>query len=323
MTDNKGFTLVELMIVLVILTLIMVISVPTFSNIMGNAETNTYASSGEMIEKAATMASVSEGRKDSFTVGELKDKGYLDVDIPVNHGNITITDESTVDLKGSRYIYRGDYVQDGLVLHYDFSGYNNQTLNKIKDLSAKGNDGTLVGFNGSVTSGFTGQGLRFDGSDDYINVPGNSPSKDLTWSVTVAPHEHKDTMLISSNDGAAYLRMENAMLAGAVRGDNGAVKYTKTGYRVALNEPVVLTFVKDGNAYSFYANGERISGKSGLSQDYDYTVRNIGRYLGDGKRNTNGTFYAVRAYNRALSPDEVKQNVNVDKAKFGVTTNGE
>lgn len=318
MENNKGFTLVELMIVLVILTLIVAISVPTFSNIMGNAETNTYASSGEMIEKAAEMAAVAGEKKDTYTVGELKAQGYLDADTPAQFGSLSISDDSIVDLKGNQYVYRGDYIQDGLQLHYDFSGYTNTThdLDKIKDLSGNGNDVEMHGFDGTPQSGFTGQGLRFDGVNDLaynldgsMLLPMDSPIH--TFSYTIGVHENKRNNILYDGERLKMDIYGNRLSRADFTGSHVAVNYTQ--FLDTINH-VDSTY--DGTTYRLYVNGELIHESARQMSSEFKGILTLGRYIESGRPNV--TMYNLQAYDRALDADEIKHNYNIDKMRFNI-----
>ena len=77
------------------------------------------------------------------------------------------------------FVFRGDelmypnYVKDGLVLHYDFSGMTNADASRgiATDLSGNGNHGTLQNFNYTAESGYDKNKLLFDGVDDFLQVP--------------------------------------------------------------------------------------------------------------------------------------------------------
>src|SRR5699024_10471931 len=65
------------------------------------------------------------------------------------------------------------YTSDKLVLYLDFSDYSNTDLDKgiVYDKSGKGNHALLRNFNYTDISGYLDDGIKLDGSDDYIEVP--------------------------------------------------------------------------------------------------------------------------------------------------------
>ncbi len=63
-------------------------------------------------------------------------------------------------------------IDDSLVLWLDGSTGNNYEQTSIwKDLSGNGNDGELVNFGYTEDSGWVDGGLKFDGVDDYVQLP--------------------------------------------------------------------------------------------------------------------------------------------------------
>lgn len=84
--SESGFTLVELMVTIVILTLIVAIAVPVIGNIVTNAEKNSEATSIAMIEKAGSIAEVAGLDHDNdhsqwYLLTTLIEAGYLDMDV--------------------------------------------------------------------------------------------------------------------------------------------------------------------------------------------------------------------------------------------------
>lgn len=99
LNNSKGFTLVELLAVIVILGIIVAIAVPAVGGIINKAETGASEAEVELIEDAARLAHINneEFSTDTagYTVGDLISDGYLDVDpAPTGHVEITV-DETT------------------------------------------------------------------------------------------------------------------------------------------------------------------------------------------------------------------------------------
>ena len=104
--ENKGFTLVELMITLAILTLIVVISVPTFANITDNAEDSADETSVDNVEHAASIADAAGLAHDlerGYSVEYLSDNGYIDV-----KGSKMDHESSKVELYGPHYYFSSE-----------------------------------------------------------------------------------------------------------------------------------------------------------------------------------------------------------------------
>lgn len=101
---EKGFTLVELLAVIVILGIIVAIAVPAIGNIIEESRTKADEAEIQLIVDAARLYEIQDGNTIPVTVDELETAGYLDErdgdDIPdgtVDYdtdGNLAFTPES-------------------------------------------------------------------------------------------------------------------------------------------------------------------------------------------------------------------------------------
>ena len=216
------------------------------------------------------------------------------------------------------------YVSDGLILLYDGinnAGYNHSTNTTTwKDLSGSGNNGTII-------DGTWGNNcLSLDGSNDGISI-GNSLA-DLfkssnTVQVTLKRSETGVRDVIFGNYNASgYVQYEvndtNRYYI-TFNGGNGASSGTAT-----YNVPVTLTFKFDKENGTIVVI-ENITQNTTFTKDA-YTTANptfnsarIGR---DSRNNNavalNGNIYSVRVYNRLLTDEEIANNYEIDKGRFGV-----
>ena len=220
-----------------------------------------------------------------------------------------------------------DSLNQGLVGHWTMDGadtvWTSATAATTLDKSGNGNTGTLTNMSrsSSPVSGKIGQGLNFDGGDDYIIVNSNpissyaSPSSVCAW---VNPADLSPsggtyrTVLNFSADANNYLRiavqssgnLTIAYTAGGTSYGQGAI-----GSPIKINLWKYVCSVFDGSALSVYING--VSEADLADSASNGSVNRIGVLGGIGF--WSGLIDDVRVYNRALSVDEIIQLYNLGR----------
>lgn len=182
--------------------------------------------------------------------------------------------------------------------------------------------------NGNGYTGSNGNGIVLDGTDDYLitteakGLPLGASSRTISiWTkfstltnnfvqIGSAP-EQRYIFEVYDVSGTVYLYTD---------GVNGANNLTISGSEVpSLNVWNNLVFMNDGQNWKYFLNGELK--KSGT---FPVTLNTGGNKVIIGKRDdypsntVNGTVSVVSIYNRALSNDEVKQNFNAQRKRFGI-----
>jgi len=217
-----------------------------------------------------------------------------------------------------------DTLQKGLVGYWSFDGQD-MTATHAMDISGQGNNGTLT--NGPVkVKGKLGQGLSFDGSDDYVGITGKiliDLISGSTGSITawIKPTGVAPTVTTADTGDAIFADAAAGMgLFRAIIGGNDRI----WAYNWDGNEDRVGgTYVND--AWNFvgwtHANGTlyiTINGvivssiPSGNTTDLSTQPR-----IGLGYAGFNGYFTGliddVRVYNRALSAAEIQRLYNLGR----------
>ena len=218
----------------------------------------------------------------------------------------------------------------GLVGYWTFDGkdtnWTSQIAGTTNDKSGQGNTGTLTNMSQSTTpaAGKIGQGLKFDGVNDYVALPNNVFSSNTVGTVSA--------WIKTSVDGASVFSMS------AVGNDNKLFDILTSG-------GITLQTYSSGDGFNDYLSGntsvidnkwhhivvESSGGADGWTFYVDGVVQSLSVTVGSNSGrwfssvNTgNNTFYMghlnatysryfkgsiddVRIYNRALSASEVTQ----------------
>ncbi len=225
----------------------------------------------------------------------------------------------------SQTLTQGTTLANGLVGHWTFDG-KDTTNTTVTDLSGQGNTGTFTNFTRATnaTAGKLGQGMNFDGTNDYVNVPGVPlPTGDFTYSLWTNLDSNTDEILAMASDGTGgneffiWVSSTNKLVVAV---DN--VTLSDSTASVPTGTWTYITVVRSGSSVTYYLNGVADSSRSGagtlnfgscqllLGADNDTSgcVASLGNWL-------DGRLDDVRIYNRALSANEVKQLYNLGSAK--------
>jgi hypothetical protein len=220
-----------------------------------------------------------------------------------------------------RYYYEENIVTNGLVLNIDpskstsYSGVGNT----IYDLSGFGNTGTLT--NGPTFSGLNGGSIVFDGTFKYILLSNIIDSNnDFTinfWNRRLSTGSIHN-LLHGVNQSAYFQVRYNSSNAVQLVKSNVADMGSFSGYTSTANNDVYLTvrFTKSSSTYDLYINGNYISSITNAQ-----TFVTSGPILGSGypgSEHFNGRIYSFTCYNRVLSAQEILQNFNATRSRFGI-----
>jgi len=232
-------------------------------------------------------------------------------------------------------------VTDGLVLALDAGNHMSYPGSGTTwtDLSGNSNNGTLT--NGPTFNSGNGGSIVFDGSNDYVAL--GTPSTlnilgDLTISAWVNLTAFPSTSTISTiyekgyngTSEQTFFRVDTngvnvtTLQVGTFNNTGGdkLTSLTLTGTNfVVLGKWVYLTGQYDTNTWKIYVNGNLEASNTTNQGPYSSTsVSSIGgAFISSGfSRYLNGRIGTTLVYNRALSPDEILQNYNTTKGRYGL-----
>jgi len=203
-------------------------------------------------------------------------------------------------------------ITNGLVLELDAANPKSYSGSgtTIFDLSGNRNHGTLVNGVGFNTN--NGGILTFDGVDDYVTVSLNL--QNTTYSIMgIARYTGVTSQrVISSNSGnwlmGWWAGRTNQYYAEAwVNNPAGTAETSWICYMATGNQP--------GDSWALYRNGNLIAGPNTNGSNGPNGIRLGGSILGEYSTCQVG---CVLAYNRVLTDDEIQQNFNALRGRYGL-----
>jgi hypothetical protein len=235
-------------------------------------------------------------------------------------------------------LVNGNVITNGLTYYVD-AGYNGSyptTGTTWYDISGNGYIGTLT--NGPTFNSANGGSIVFDGIDDTISTIGTTSTFSFiqnTGVFTISAWVKLTDLSVAryfmgNNDGTTgskgfYLgyqgntgRLWLAITYGV--GGQLTLSQSKVDF-FTLNEWILVTCVGNGVNCQFYKNGIPFDTPSNFGT---FSTGNSARDLNIGRINSFNSSYwkgdiaLTQIYNRPLSSDEVLQNFNAQKSRFGL-----
>lgn len=224
------------------------------------------------------------------------------------------------------------YITDARAVHFDaiwndkFSKDSQMQSSKTwSDLSGHNNDGTLIAFDNPSSSSGWRNGLNFDGIDDLVTFPGNLNEKEFTIELYVYIEKKQN----DNEETKPYKRlfgepenMNAGFLSFYIGRDQfgffglGQDTYFGNNNQIVSGEKVQYDFIYKDNTIKAYKNGELGGELPGLLDVQKQTLASIGGRIKDKTRNLCGTYYSVIIYDKALTEDEMNNNMAINKARY-------
>lgn len=220
--------------------------------------------------------------------------------------------------------HRGpNIVRDGLVLALDAASPRSYPGSGTTwyDLSGNGNNGTLTG--GVSLSSLDSGCMDFDGTDDRIIVDDNDilDVDQFTLSFYAYPEVSAVKEMVvrhsSATGGIGAFEVYQNSLNITVR-HNGSHIQTTPSTVFTLNQWHSICLTYDKQNIKLYVNSTEQFSVSRTVSTNSYTAPLvIGGYY-NGTYSFNGKLNLVKLYNRGLTSNEVAQNYNATKSRFGL-----
>ncbi len=234
MKNKKGFTLVELMAVIVVLAIVIAIAIPTYSKIKNTIDIKNYANKKELIKIAATKFAEDTNITAIF-VKELVENGYLEADD--EDGNVYGLDKDLKKININCYAILSE--QKNGIYYSDF--IDNDYVNE---------DGTCdYNIPNELTKGFKivmYEQEETDGKETKLEYDSNKKwwTKKNVVLRTIIPEESKPISKIEWYEG--YNNEPIKSINGEILSDNGKTLKVTTNSVLQQNYIAKLTY-EDGN----------------------------------------------------------------------------
>lgn len=222
-------------------------------------------------------------------------------------------------------------IEDGLVLYLDAANEKSYpgTGTTWTDLTGNGYNGIIT--NGPVFENTFLGAINCDGVNDFVYV--NNTFNFLDY-ITVDLVYRRDSTtgtgdhIIYNKEDSWELRDVNGDLMWAVRTSNVVWFWQDTGYNVAIGETLHVTLVYNGSSVKTYVNGILVldyvgnyanGGGGVLNKPTSYPKLNSrSATLTTWQNGGDHTFFNFKIYNRALTAQEIKQNFEATRGRYGI-----
>jgi hypothetical protein len=209
-------------------------------------------------------------------------------------------------------------VTDGLILCLDAGTLMSYLRSGTtwRDISGNGNNGSLT--NGPTFNGDNGGSIVFDGVNDYVSTPLNidtNPNTIFAWFKASSVSGARGVVLTDNGNWDKGFEINNGVFS-VHTGSN----MSSTGVSALANIWYHGAIVYSSTTMNFYINGISIwnSGTPGSTLGSTVEIGRANYPNGSGSRFFVGNISQVQIYNRALSAQEIQQNYNATKARYGL-----
>lgn len=222
-----------------------------------------------------------------------------------------------------RVSYYGGIVRDGLVLDLDAAKRDSYpgTVTAWNDISGFQNNGTLV--NGPTFNSENGGSIVLDGANDFINgsiltnlLKGNTT---FTLTIWIYPTNLSSTYmtLIDTPSPRQLSLWMGTNGSGQYYGLGGVSTSYNTNFNWENNKWQMVTMIANPSSGQIVKNNYQVS--ETISNGGSFTQQlTFGNNPSGGGVNMQGRYGIIQFYNRALVSQEVTQNYNATKGRFGL-----
>ena len=278
---------------------------------------NLYVN-GVLVPSIDAISTIPFANNDTWTIGAEYDNTSLSDYIDSNISQVSIYNKALSQSEVLQNYYQAPIVTSGLVMALDAGNLVSYSGDGTtwKDLTTNGFNGTLT--NGPTFNSANGGSIDFDGTNDWCPV--NSISLSNTTYTKIAwfnPDTATNNIISGGSDGehAFWMAGTNNSLHAGHNGAWSTVSYSP-GLMTGQWWCGAVTF-NTTTGWKLYLNGQLVDTDPSTTT---FTGGNVVRIAAFqvGANLFNGKIATAHIYNRVLSDDEIAQNYNATKSRFGL-----
>ena len=208
-------------------------------------------------------------------------------------------------------------VMNGLVLALDVGNVKSYPRSGTTwtDLSGYGKNATAQNGVGYITS--NGGGLTFDGTDDHFIISQRETSSQFTYEAFLMPtNVSKDQMYAGTTSDGFYLRITGSKAFLSISA--GSQRTLTHDTTLQNNQVYHIVSIYNGVQLKIYVNNVLTSGTVINATMVGWGADRIGRWRDADQRSFVGNIYCLRAYTRELTAQEIQQNFNALRGRYGI-----
>jgi hypothetical protein len=214
-------------------------------------------------------------------------------------------------------------VTDGLVLALDAGNTKSYPGSGTAwtDLTGRGNNGTLT--DGPTYSSADGGSIVFDGSNDYVQCTGSltvTAATFVTWIKRNGNQGTYDGILFSRGTNTTGMNFFSSNQLGYHWNDSNSTYNWNSGLTVPnLTWCMIAVSVTNTSATAYLCQASGITSATNIVNHSSSVLNDIKLAQDDaGGRFFNGNISIAMIYNKALTADEIRQNFNATRARYGI-----
>jgi prepilin-type N-terminal cleavage/methylation domain-containing protein len=301
-TLEKGFTLVELIIVIAIIGILAALIIPNLTGLLGAGQDETAATELQQVQSSMDIMMAKDGLSSVTPTAATSDMSHFPSNNPLYPRYLRIAATKDTYFCISSGLISSAGTGDSSLQYLVFSESGNVLSDQI--------------YNANRTTGLTGEGVAFNGVNSYVLIPNSAvynPTTQVSMEAWVYTGEQKSAKIIEKGDwdgqGIDQDKWDGWQAGIYINGDK---KYTIDWGQgqPTLNTWYHIAYTYDGSNLRLYINGVECNSLA-VSGNLKINTRPVTIGSDGGTQKFfKGTIDQARIYNSTLTKDQILANYN-------------